>query len=130
MAKIFKKYVIKAPAAKVWAALTQNRYIQKWSESPSKMSSREGADFKLWDGDIYGENIEVVPEKRLVQNWFGGDWEEPSIVTFNIKALKTKTRIELIQENVPNNELKSIDSGWDEYYFGPMTKYLEEKFGF
>lgn len=130
MAKILKKYVIKVPASKVWLALTRPSYIEKWGGGPAKMSSREGAEFKLWGGEIYGENIQVVPEKRLVQNWYDGKSDEPSIVTINIKALKTQTNIELIHTNIPKEEVKSFRMGWDDYYFGPMAQFLESKYSF
>jgi len=130
MAKIVKKYIIKVPASNVWKALTRPSVITKWGAGPAKMSSREGAEFKLWGGEIYGENTHVVPEKRLVQNWYGGDWDEPSIVTINIKALKTQTNIELIHTNVPKDEAKSFATGWDDYYFGPIKEFLESKYSF
>ena len=47
------------------------------------MSEKEGAVFSLWGRDIHGKNVLVKPEKELVQEWFAGDWEKPSIVNFS-----------------------------------------------
>jgi activator of HSP90 ATPase len=89
------------------------------------MDAETGFQFQLWGGDIYGKNIEVVPEKKLVQEWFGGDWPEPSIVTFTLKQQDNKTILELEQIDVPAPEVDDIDQGWDDYYLGPIKEMLE-----
>jgi activator of HSP90 ATPase len=80
----------------------------------------------LWGGDIYGKNIEVVPEKKLVQEWFNGDWPKPSLVTFTLKPQDNETILELEHLYVPDDEVDEIDQGWDEYYLGPMKEMLEK----
>ena len=86
MKKTIKKvYKISATVDKVWNALVDPSVINEWGGGPSKMDSKIGTDFELWNGDIYGKNIEVVPKGKLVQEWFGGDWAKPSIVTFTLK---------------------------------------------
>ena len=87
----------------------------------------EGKDFnfKFWDGDIFGKNLEVVKNKKLVQDWSENGWENPSRVTFSLISNGGKTELTLIHENVPGKELKSIDDGWDEYYLSPLKNLLE-----
>jgi activator of HSP90 ATPase len=126
MEKIIKKvYNISTTIDHVWRALVDSDTIDEWGGGPSKMDSKVGTEFELWNGDIYGKNIEVVKEKKLVQEWFGGDWAKPSIVTFNLKKDKNETILKLEQINVPEEEFKDIEEGWDEYYLGPMKLMLE-----
>jgi activator of HSP90 ATPase len=126
--KIIKKvYKISSTIDQVWQALVNPTIIDKWGGGPSKMDSKVGTDFKLWNGDIYGKNIEVVNESKLVQEWFGGDWKKPSTLTFTLKKDDHGTILELEQINVPSEEFDDISQGWDDYYIGPMKSFLEKK---
>ena len=127
MKKTIKKvYKISSSVDRVWQALVDPAVIDEWGGGPSKMDSKVGTDFELWNGDIYGKNIEVVSKSKLVQEWFGGDWAKPSIVTFTLKKDNSDTILELEQIDVPDEEFEDIELGWDEYYFGPMKQMLEK----
>ena len=120
-------YKISATVDKVWEALVDPAIINEWGGGPGKMNSKIGTDFELWNGDIYGKNIEVVSKSKLVQEWFGGDWAKPSIVTFTLKKDNSDTILELEQVDVPDDKFEDIESGWDDYYIGPMKQMLEKK---
>lgn len=109
----------------VWKALVDQSVIDKWGGGPSKMDSSIGSDFELWNGDIYGKNVKVEEERILVQEWFGGDWPRPSIVTFKLKNDDSNVILEIEQINVPEDEIDEIDRGWDDFYLGPMKDMLE-----
>ena len=128
MSSIYKKYTIQAPVSEVWKALVDVEYIEGWGAGKAYMDDTQGFEFKLWDGTIHGCNIEVVPEKKLVQEWFGGEWEKPSLVQFLLFPTKDgATKIQLVQDDVPADEAKDIDEGWDKYYLGAIKKYLEDR---
>jgi activator of HSP90 ATPase len=124
---IRKVYKISATVDQVWNALVDPKVIDEWGGGPSSMNSDVGKDFELWNGDIYGRNIEVIPKSKLVQEWFGGDWPKPSIVTFTLKKDNSNTILELVQIDVPDEEFEDIESGWDDYYIGPMKQMLEKQ---
>ena len=126
MKTIKQEYIIDAPIEKVWRAFVDPKEIEKWGGGPAKMDGRDGTKFKLWGGDIHGTNTKVVENKILEQDWFGGDWSEPSKVQFVLSEEKGKTKVELFQENVPAAEVNDIDDGWRRYYLGPMKNYLEK----
>lgn len=130
MKKIVQTYHIKSSQEEVWQALTNTKYIEGWGGGPAKMSDKKGYKFSLWGGSIWGENIEVLPRKKLVQNWYSNEdnkWDKPSISTFNISEEKDGIKLELIHKDVPDENYKDIDEGWKDYYLGPLKKYLEEK---
>lgn len=124
---IEKRYKIKAPVEKVWQALVDEKIIKQWGGCPCRMDDKLGTRWKLWGGDIYGRNVEVSKNKRLVQEWYAGKWEKPSIVAFTLTPEKTKTVVSLKHLDVPKTEAESIDEGWDEYYLGPIKELLEGK---
>lgn len=128
MEKIIKKsYEISAPIEQVWKALVDPKIIDEWGGGPSIMDGKIGTEFQLWGGDIHGKNIEVVKERKLVQEWFEGDWQKPSIVTFTLQTQDNKTILKLEHKSVPDEEIDDINQGWDDYYLGPIKKMLEKK---
>lgn len=127
MKTIRQKYTIKAPVEKVWQALVDPKIIAKWGGGPAKMDDKVGTNFKLWGGDIHGQNLKVVKNKELTQDWISGDWEKPSRLTFKLSAVKDGTQVDLLQTEVPDEEYADIADGWKEYYLGPIKAYLENK---
>lgn len=125
MKSIYKVYSIQASPSEVWKALTEAAYIDAWGAGEVIMSPEPDTKFSLWDGAIHGTNLEVVPEKKLVQEWYGGIWEEPSRVQFLLFPEADGTRLELIHDNVPDEDFHDIDSGWDNYYLGAIKDFLE-----
>ena len=125
MKTIKQTYKINAPAEKVWQALVDPEEIDFWGAGPATMDEQVGTEFSLWGGDIHGKNIEVDPKRKLVQEWFGGDWDEASVATFSLKENGNKTEVDLLQTNVPDDEAKEIADGWKQYYLGPIKEYLE-----
>lgn len=124
MKELIKEYEINATPQQVFQALTDPKIIENWSGSSATMSSKAGSKFSLWDGSIYGVNKEVTPT-RIVQDWQEENWEKPSSVTFHISPKGRKTILELRHEGIPEKSFKSISSGWDEYYLGPLKELLE-----
>lgn len=125
---IKQTYLVNSSLGEVWKALTNPKYIDAWGGGPARMDGKVGTKFELWGGDIHGKNIEVVPKKKLTQEWFGGNWDHPSIVTFTLTGEKDAVKINLLHTDVPDNEAKDIDEGWKEYYLGPLKEYLENKY--
>ena len=127
MPTIEQKYEMDATPEQVFDALVNPEVIQVWSCDEAKMSAEVGGDFMLWGGQMFGKNLEVVKNKKLVQEWCYDQWEAPSKVTFTLKPKGRKTIVELLHEDVPERSLKSIDEGWDAYYLGAMKEMFEDK---
>jgi len=115
-----------APQDAVWNALVNPKTIDEWSGGPTKMSAKVGVKFSLWGGDIWGKNIKVTPKKELVQEWYGGNWDKPSIASFKLTHKDGCTTLYLTHSEVPEKEFDSIDKGWDEYYLGEIKELLEK----
>ena len=125
--KAFKqKYKIRATKRKVWNALVNPKIINKWGGGPSKMTDEVGFRFSLWKGSIFGKNIKVEKNTILAQEWFGGRWDEPSIVTFKLEEKNGLTQLLLIHENVPDSEEKDLKKSWKEYFMQPLIKFVEK----
>ncbi len=123
---IEQRYIIKATPEKVWDALTNPKTIEKWGGGPVKMSDKVSDEFSFWGGDIYGKNVEVEKNKKLVQEWYGGEWESPSIVSFTLNYDGNETEVILLHKDLPKDEIKEFDEGWRDYFMGPLKKLLEK----
>lgn len=125
--KDFKKYyIIPATPEEVYAALTNPATIQLWSGDPAVMSTEPDSEFSLWEGSIVGKNLEFEKDKKIVQQWYFGDQEEPSVVTIKLFADKAKTSAELRHTNIPDEAYDDIIQGWNENYFGSLMDFYEE----
>jgi activator of HSP90 ATPase len=119
------KITIKESAEIIFSAMTNPVTLELWTGYPAVMEPAENAEFSLWDGDINGKNLLVEVNKKLVQQWYFDDGEPPSIVTVLLIEVNDKTRIELTHTNIPEEAFENISTGWKEYYFKPLKKFLE-----
>lgn len=122
---IRKTYVIAAPTDKVWAALTDPDVIERWGGGPADMAAEPDFAFSLWGGSIFGTVVDVDPGRSMVQEWYGGNWDAPSIARFTLTAEAGGTRLDLENTGVPDEDASDIDAGWDDYYLGPVKALLE-----
>ncbi|MGL5682431.1 MAG: SRPBCC domain-containing protein [Marinifilaceae bacterium] len=119
------KLKIGADKEEVFSALTNPFQIALWSGYPADMQPEAGYEFSLWEGDITGKNMEVIPNKKLVQEWYFGDTEKRSIVSIELKGTGGSTMLELRHINIPDEVYDEIVEGWKEYYLGSMKDMLE-----
>lgn len=125
MKDLKKYYLLSAAPEDVYNALTNPATIQLWSGEPAEMSEEQGSEFSLWEGSITGKNLEFVKGKKIVQQWYFGEQEEPSIVTILLHLHKAGTSAELRHTNIPDEDFDNIVSGWDENYFGSLINFYE-----
>lgn len=126
MPDIHLTYHIHAPLEAVWRCLTDPVEVDKWEGGPAKMDDKVGTEFEFWGGDIHGKNIEVIPQKKLVQEWEAGQWANPSTVTFELEKVDGETVVTLTQVGHPDEEEKDLTEGWNAFYMGAIKTYLEE----
>lgn len=122
--KNYKQYfIIPALPDEVYKALTNPATIQLWSGEVATMNTTPGSEFSLWEDSIIGKNIEFEENKKIVQEWFFGDQEEPSIVTIKLHNHKQGTSVELNHTNIPEGDYDDIVTGWRENYFGSLEEF-------
>ncbi|MFZ5553575.1 MAG: SRPBCC domain-containing protein [Bacteroidota bacterium] len=126
--KDFKKYfLITATPEEVYNALTNPLAIKIWTNEDVEMSTEPGSEFSLWSGSIVGKNLEFEENKKIVQQWYFGEQEEPSIVTIKLHADKDCTSVEVKHTNIPDEDYENITEGWQDAYFGSIKEYFSEE---
>ncbi len=125
MKTIKQKHIIPATPAEVYTALVNPFTIELWSGYPADMTTVEGSEFSIFEGDITGRNIKFEEDKLLVQQWYFGDQEEESIVTVRLSEHQMGTRVDLEQTNVPEEDLEELEEGWRIYYWGAIKDFFK-----
>jgi uncharacterized protein YndB with AHSA1/START domain len=126
MKQIEQTYTIKAPVSKVWQALTDAVIAEQWGAAPAIVDAREGGEFSYWGGDIHGVYTKLVPEKLIVQDWYGHDnptWKYNVMFTFEGNGAETAVHV-TYSGNILDEQKDIAD--WQDYYFGPIKELLEK----
>src|ERR1700752_3482519 len=94
---------------KVWRALTTAENIGRWL-MPNDFEPVVGKRFTFqtqpmgkWDGIVYCQVLDVIPNERLVYNWVGGSDDNAaygsrldSVVTWTLTPVDRATRLRLV----------------------------------
>ncbi len=127
--KTFRKsFSINTEPADIYSAITNAYTIGLWSGYPAVMSTEPGSEFSLWEGDITGRNIEFVPDRKVIQEWYFGDQAEKSIVTITIAGDGGNSIVTVEHTNIPDEEFDEIAEGWREYYMGAIISFFNPNF--
>jgi activator of HSP90 ATPase len=129
MSRLIKQTVtFKASPHEVYEALMDSKKHAAFSNSEAKISREVGGEYMAYDGYITGKNIELIPDKKIVQSWRASDWEEDyfSTITFELTPIPEGTRLDFTHADVPSGTEDEFTQGWIDNYWEPMKKYLEK----
>jgi len=126
--KTLKKYLLlPVTPEEVYLAMTKEQSIQLWTGAEVDFTEETGTEFSFWDGDIVGKNLEFDFGKRIVQEWYFGEENEPSIVTIKLHPDKKGTSLEFVQTNIPDEDYDDFTAGITEHYLGGLADFFEEE---
>jgi activator of HSP90 ATPase len=119
----------KASPHEVYEMLMDSKKHAAFTGSPAEISREVGGAIMAFDGYITGKNIELIPDRKIVQSWRAIDWAEDyfSTVTFELSAVPEGTRLDFIHANVPEGTEEEFTQGWIENYWEPMKVFLENQ---
>jgi uncharacterized protein YndB with AHSA1/START domain len=86
-----------------------------------------GGTFNIMDGYITGTNLELEPDRRIVQAWRTTDFPDgspDSRLEIELTADGDGCRITLRHGALPEGQGDDYKDGWAKYYFEPMKKYF------
>jgi activator of HSP90 ATPase len=118
----------KAGPHEVYEALMDSKKHAEFTGGKASISRKVGGSFKIYDGEIEGENLELVPDQKIVQSWRYSDWPEGhfSTATFALEPVPGGTRLTFTQTAVPDDKYADIKQGWKDYYWKPLKDMLEK----
>ena len=127
---ITHKIVFPATPAEVYAVFTNAKIHSAATGGQATGGAKVGAAFTAWDGYISGKVIELVPSKKVVQEWKTTEWEEgfaPSRLELRFLGCPKGCEIIMVHSGLPSASASSYNSGWKEFYWTPMKEYFLNK---
>src|SRR5579872_5029599 len=90
-------------AQDVFEALMDSKKHAKFTGDPAKISRKVGGKFTASGDYIEGVNLEIIPDKKIVQSWRSTDMpiDHYSKVTFSFKQEKGKTKLAFTHSGIP-----------------------------
>jgi uncharacterized protein YndB with AHSA1/START domain len=125
MKHLKQRHAITATPEEVYTALTNPLTIELWSGYPADFTPVEGSEFSIWEGDITGKNLKLVPNELVQQQWYFDGQDEVSLVTIKLRKEGNNTLVELTHENIPDEAFDDMAEGWKKYYFGAIRNYFK-----
>lgn len=125
MRNIKQTHQINAEPEIVFAAMTNPLTIELWSGYKAEFIAQPNTEFSLWEGDIVGMNLKIIPGELIQQHWYFDGQEEKSIVTIKLSPEGANTKAELMHDNIPEEAYEDMKEGWKKYYFGALKKYFK-----
>ncbi len=112
----------------VYEALMDSKQHAAFSGGEARISREVGGEISAYDGYISGKNLELVPDRKIVQSWRAVDWPEGqySTVTFLLAPVEGGTRLDFTHTDVPDGTEAEFEQGWIDNYWEPMKKLLEK----
>jgi activator of HSP90 ATPase len=119
---------IKATPHDVYEALMDAKKHAAFTGGKAVISRAVGGKFSAFDGYAEGVNLELVPDKKIVQTWHAEDWPEGhfSKATFTLAKVEGGTRLTFTQTGVPAEQQEEVAKGWRDYYWTPLKEMLEK----
>jgi activator of HSP90 ATPase len=124
---IHQEIVFKASPDRIYETLMDARQHSALSGgAPAEISREVGGPWSAFGGEISGRNVELSPNRRIVQAWRSKDWAEGvySIVRFELKREGAETRLVLDHTGFPEGEREHLNTGWQKMYWEPLKKQL------
>jgi activator of HSP90 ATPase len=113
----------------VYESLMGSRTHRRFTGSPARISRRVGGRFSAYDGGLTGTNLELVPDRRIVQAWKctmeGWPEDHYSTATFSLRSSPGGTLLSFVQTGVPRVCREAIAQGWRDHYWKPMKEMLQ-----
>lgn len=118
--------IIPASCSQVYEAWLDSAKHSAMTGGEAHVNAEIGLAFDAWDGYILGRNLELEPDRRILQAWRTAEFtpdEEDSLLEITLEPEGENTRLTLRHTDLPAHGTK-YETGWVEAYFDPMQAYF------
>lgn len=111
---------------RIYQVLLDAKQFTACSGLPAEIDPKVGGWFRLFNGQIEGRNVELVPNQRVVQAWRPAYWAPGvySIAKFELVPRGSATRVVFDHAGFTQDLQEHLAGGWVEHYWEPLHKYL------
>ena len=116
-----------AGPGRIYQALLDSKQFTAFSGGrAAEIDRKVGGAFSLFAGHIVGRNLELEPDRRIVQAWRVVPWPEGifSIARFALVRNGSGTLVIFDHIGFPPELAEHLESGWNENYWTALQKYF------
>jgi uncharacterized protein YndB with AHSA1/START domain len=116
-----------ASAERVYAAWLDALEHSRMTGGKATVEPRVGGRHTAWDGYIEGEILELEPGLRIVQSWRSTEFppgHPDSRLEIRLMETPGGCEVMLAHSEIPEGQGEQYETGWQEHYFNPMTRYF------
>ena len=95
----------------------------------AKIDPKVKGKFTAWDDYISGRNLELVPNKKIVQAWRTTEFpakHPDSRLEVILEPSAKGTKVTFVHTDIPDGQSADYKKGWKDFYFTPMKKYFSK----
>ena len=132
---IHQEVTLPASPERIYQMLTDSEtFAAATGGRPANIGKVAGTTFSLFGDYIQGRQIELVPNKMIVQAWRISTWADGvySMVRLALSPDGDETKVTLDQDAIPDGIspmfptwFDHVATGWPMFYFTPFAAYLE-----
>ena len=126
MKTIKQKVTFNVTPAQLYEAILDPKIHSKFSGAKATGSMKVGGKFTAWDGYIFGTNLVLEKNKKIVQQWTSTDFPKGHMteVTFEFLRLAKGTKLVFTHKNVPDENYEDTSQGWKDFYWIPLQTWF------
>ena len=96
------------------------------TSKPAQISHEPGGTFEIFGGYIVGRQIELIPNRRIVQAWHEKEWGAGiySIARFELQEQGAGTKLIFDHTGFPAGAGDHLAIGWKLNYWEPLAKFF------
>lgn len=124
---IHQEVDFKVAPERIYKVLLDAKEFSAFTQNKAEIQAQPGGTFKLFNGQIEGRNVELIPNRRIVQAWRPASWPagEYSIVRFEFLPRGAETHLVFDHAGFSEDRLEHLKEGWRNHYWEPLHKYLK-----
>ncbi|KAL1919857.1 uncharacterized protein VTP21DRAFT_1788 [Calcarisporiella thermophila] len=109
-------------AHEMYETLLDEHRVRAWSRGNAKVERKVGGEIRLFDGNVTGEILELVPDKKIIQKWRMSTWpaDHFSTVYITFDQASDHLTLHVRQEGVPVGEDDVLRRNWHGYYWNSI----------
>ncbi|KAG3267268.1 activator of 90 kDa heat shock protein ATPase homolog 2 isoform X2 [Ictidomys tridecemlineatus] len=111
----------------LYGIFTVKDLVQKFSKAPAVLEAEKGGKFQMFDGNITGEYLELLKNRKIVMKWRCRNWPEEHYATVALNFVPTlgQTELQLDCKGVPVCKEENMKFCWQKQHFEEIKGLLQ-----
>ncbi|XP_012780959.1 activator of 90 kDa heat shock protein ATPase homolog 2 [Ochotona princeps] len=111
----------------LYSIFTVKELVQKFSKSSAVLEAEKGGKFQMFDGNITGEYVELLTNKKIIMKWRCRNWPEEHYATVALSFVPVlgQTELQLDCKGVPVCKEENMKFCWEKQHFEEIKGLLQ-----